>query len=145
MTVGVVNCGSEKKSFKCKAKDIYTGSLFVASRKFAQSNYEQYCILSAKHHVLLPNDEIEPYDMFLGNFSKQEKQEWWKETAKQLLEKFPEGTEFDFYVGQTYLEGVIPILENKGVKCNCYLNDLGMGYKIQWFNQHTRGTKKKLF
>lgn len=145
MRVAVINCGSGKQSVKCKAKDMYIGSLFVASRKFAQTNYEQYCILSAKYHCLLPDDLIEPYDMFLGNFNKQEKQEWGSITAKQLLEKFPEETEFDFYVGQDYLEGILPVLDKSNVIYNCYLNHLGMGYKIQWFNQHTKKVTKKLF
>ena len=145
MKVAVINCGSDKQVVKCKAKDMYVGSLFVASRKFAQSNYEQYCILSAKYHCLLPDDEIEPYDMFLGNFTKQEKQKWWSITAEQLLKKFPKNTEFDFYVGQDYLEGLLPVLDKENVKYNCYLNHLGMGYKIQWFNQHTKSAKKKLF
>lgn len=145
MKVAVINCGAEKQGIECKAKDMYIGSLFVASRKFAQTNYEQYCILSAKYHCLLPDDVIKPYDMFLGNFNKQQKQEWWSITANQLLEKFPKGTQFDFYVGQDYLEGIVPILENSNVVCNCYLNHLGMGYKIQWFNQHTKNAKRKLF
>lgn len=143
MEVAVINCGAEKQYKKCKAKDLYTGSLFVASRKFAQSNYSQYCILSAKYHVLMPDDIVKPYDMFLGNFTKQQKQEWWQETAKQLMVKFSTGTKFDFYVGQDYVEGILPILDSNNIQYECFLNHLGMGYKIQWFQQHIK--KKKLF
>ena len=76
--------------------------------------------------------------MFLGNFNKQEKQEWWEITARQLLEKFPEDTVYHFYAGKAYIEGVIPIIEKSGRKYECFLNDLGMGYKIQWFLRHTK-------
>lgn len=145
MKVGIINCGADKKSYKCKAKDLYIGNLFIASRKFVESNYTTYCILSAKYHCVNPNDILEPYDMFLGNFTKEEKQHWGEITAHQLLSNFPKDTEFDFYVSQSYLDYILPILESNNVKYNCYLNHMGLGYKIQWFNQHTKKAVKKLF
>jgi len=138
MEVAIITCGADKQNIQCPAKQMYKGSLFVASKKFAESNYGSYCILSAKYHVLMPDDIIEPYDMFLGKFSKQEKQEWWRITGQQLLEKFPEDTVYHFYAGKTYIEGVLPILDKAGRKYECFLNNLGMGYKIQWFQQHTK-------
>ena len=111
----------------------------MASRRYVESVYgNNYCILSAKYHVLMPDDMVEPYDMFLGKFKKQEKEEWWKITAGQLLENFPENTIYHFYAGQNYINGILPILQEAGRKYKCYLNDLGMGYKIQWFNQHIK-------
>lgn len=145
MKVAIINCGSDKVNKKCKAKDLYTGNLFIASRLFCESNYKEYCILSAKYHCLLPNDEVDYYDLYLGNLSKQEKADWDIITAKQLMEKFPTDTEFDFYTSKMYLEGVVPILQSNGYTCNTYLNNLGMGYKIQWFKQHTKHKTKKLF
>lgn len=147
MEVAVINCGADKQYKKCKAKDLYTGSLFVASRKYVESVYgNNYCILSAKYHVLMPDDIIEPYDMFLGNFKKQEKEEWWKISVDQLLNKFPENTVYHFYAGQDYIKGILPILQDAGRKYECYLNNLGMGYKIQWFQQSTKSKmKRRLF
>ena len=145
MKVAVINCGSAKQHKKCKAQDLYIGSLFLASQEFCKSKYDQYCILSAKYHVLLPDDIVEPYDMFLTKFSKKDKEEWSRITAEQLLTKFPEDTEFDFYVSQSYLTYVLPYLDKAKRVYNTYLNDLGMGYKIQWFQQHTTKKLKKLF
>lgn len=146
MKVAVINCGSEKVHARnVPAKDLYTGSLFVASRLFCESNYEQYCILSAKYHCLLPEDNIEYYDLYLGDLSKQEKAKWDRITAQQLIDKFPEGTEFDFYTSKMYIKGVLSILDKNGVKYATYLNDLGLGYKIQWFQQHTKKKNIRLF
>jgi len=145
MKVAVINCGSEKIHKKCKAKDLYIGSLFLASRFFCESNYDQYCILSAKYHCLLPDDEVEYYDVYLGGLSKTEKEEWYRITAEQLLSRFPEGTEFDFYTSKMYLEGLIPILDKNNIRYTTNLNNLGLGYKIQWFQQHSKKKQKKLF
>lgn len=146
MTVTVINCGADKQSKQCAAKDMYVGSLFVASRKYVESMYgKNYCILSAKYHVLFPEDIIEPYDMFLGNFKKSEKEYWWSISAEQLLNKYPKDTVFHFYVGQDYIKGILPILDKEKRKYEYYLNNLGMGYKIQWFLQHTKKKTKKLF
>lgn len=145
MKVAVINCGSDKVHKQCKAKDLYTGSLFLASRFFCESNYKQYCILSAKYHVLLPDDVVDYYDLYLGSLSKKDKDVWNKITATQLLEKFPVGTEFDFYTSKMYLEGVLPILKQNDVSYTTNLNNLGLGYKIQWFQQHTKTNNKTLF
>jgi hypothetical protein len=146
MKVAIITCGSDKQYKKCPAKEMYIGSLFVASRKYVESVYgNNYCILSAKYHLLHPDDIIEPYDMFLGKFKKEEKQEWWRITSNMLLEEFSENTEYEFYAGKDYIEGILPVLDKAGRKYNCYLNDLGMGYKIQWFQHHTKKKAKRLF
>lgn len=145
MKVAVINCGSAKQYKKCAAKDLYIGSLFVASRQFCESNYDHWCILSAKYHVLMPDDIVEPYEAFLTKFSKEDKQKWGKITAEQLLSKFPEDTEFDFYVSQSYINDTLKYLDSAGRVYNTYLNDLGMGYKIQWFKNHTTKKQKSLF
>ena len=145
MKVAVINCGSKKVHKKCKAKDLYIGSLFLASRAFCETNYDAYCILSAKYNCLLPNDEVEYYDLFLKDLSKEEKIKWDEKTANQLMERFPKGTEFDFYVSKMYIDGVLPILDKYDIKYTTNLNDLGLGYKIQWFQQHTKSNKNVLF
>lgn len=143
MKVAVINCGSEKVHKKCKAKDLYIGSLFLASRFFCESNYDKYCILSAKYHCLLPDDIVDYYDLYLGNLSKVEKQQWDLITAQQLIDKFPKGTEFDFYTSKMYIDGILPILQKNGISYTTNLNNLGLGYKIQWFQQNTKNKQQK--
>ena len=143
--VAVINCGSKKVHKKCKAQDMYVGSLFKASQKFCESNCENYCILSAKYHCLLPTDEIDYYDLYLGNLTKSEKVEWAIVTGNELMTKFPKGTEFDFYVSKMYLEELVPILNRNSIKYTINLNNLGLGYKIQWFQKHTKIHRNQLF
>lgn len=93
----------------------------------------------------MPDDIVEPYDVFFGDFTQLEKEEWWKVSSRQLLENFSENTVYHFYAGQNYIKGIIPVLQESGRQYECYLNNLRVGYKTQWFKQHTKNYKKKLF
>ena len=71
-----ITCTSEKASHRCKAKDMYTSALFKKCWEYAQTlNPDKIYILSAKHHLLNPNTEINPYNAYLGDFSEEEKKE----------------------------------------------------------------------
>lgn len=144
MKVAIINCGSSKKPYTCQARDLYTGNLFCASRKYCEDNYSQYIILSAKYHMLFPEDIISPYELYLGDLTKQEKLDWNNVVVKQIMKYFPNTTQLDFYTSKMYSEGAISILENNGYVCKTFLNDLGMGYKVQWFKNHCK-KKGKLF
>ena len=143
--VAVINCGAEKRHNASRAKDLYTGSLFVASRKYVESQYDEYIILSAKYHMCLPDDLLIPYELYLGDLSKEDKEAWVNETFSEITQQFDLDTEFDFYTSKMYQEELVPLLRNYGYTCETYLNNLGIGSKIQWFNQHTKKKIKKLF
>ena len=66
-----ITCTSEKASHRCKAKDMYTSALFKKCWEYAQTlNPDKIYILSAKHHLLNPNTEINPYNTYMGDLLK---------------------------------------------------------------------------
>ena len=63
-----LSCTKEKASSRCKAKDMYMpSSLFEKSYRYATEvlKADHIYILSAKHHLLSLNTEIEPYNQTL--------------------------------------------------------------------------------
>lgn len=148
-TVAVINCGKSKiHGNQIPAQYIYTGQLFKASKKFVEGKYNCYVILSAKYHCLLPTDLVNYYDHCLNNMSAKDRRSWYDITANQLISKFPKNTHFDFYVSQVYLKGLLPILDEHNISYSCYCNDLSLGRKISYFNNHSNSTeprKLKLF
>jgi hypothetical protein len=50
-------------------------------------NADKILVISAKHHVLELDDEIEPYDANLEDFLNVDKKKWGLEVIKQLKEK----------------------------------------------------------
>ena len=67
----LISCGSKKSEKKAKAKDLYIGSLFKNSLAYAEAlKPDKIFILSALHHLLNLDKEIEPYDVTLSNVPK---------------------------------------------------------------------------
>lgn len=67
----LISCVSRKVGHKAKAKDLYKGPLFTSSLAFGQSlKPDKIFILSALHHLLDLNKEIEPYNVTLSKIKK---------------------------------------------------------------------------
>ncbi|MCL4411678.1 hypothetical protein M1329_01980 [Candidatus Marsarchaeota archaeon] len=83
----LISCSKSKLDHRAKAIDMYTGALFRLSLQYAKTlKLDKLFILSAKHHLLDPNREIEPYDLSLKLMSKAEKAEWANIVIGQLRE-----------------------------------------------------------
>ena len=69
-TIVLISCVSRKGKIKSKAKDLYKGPLFSNSLDYAQAlRPDKIFILSALHHLLDLETEIEPYDVTLSYVS----------------------------------------------------------------------------
>lgn len=59
----VIPCGARKLDRRARAADMYVGSYHRACRRAAEAlRPDRLLILSARHGLLGPDDEIEPYD-----------------------------------------------------------------------------------
>lgn len=72
--VGLVNCGAKKRDLPeagtCAAKDLYTSGYFRDRWDYVERFCERGFILSAKHGILEPDEEIETYDAALNPSSE---------------------------------------------------------------------------
>ena len=59
----IISCGKRKSNDPAPAKDLYTGGLFHASRRYAEAQGRPWVILSALHGLLHPDSVISPYDL----------------------------------------------------------------------------------
>lgn len=72
-TVIVIGCTKKKKSYECKASEMYSESiLFSKTIEYIQSYYfDMPCvILSAKYGIIQPSALIAPYDVSMSYQSK---------------------------------------------------------------------------
>ena len=101
-----ITCTSEKASHRCKAKDMYTSALFQKCWEYAQTlNPDKIYILSAKHHLLNPNKEIDPYNAYLGDFSEEKKKEWAEEVYKEMKAAHIDfNAKTYFFAGEDYIK-----------------------------------------
>lgn len=142
----LIACVSKKGDKKTKAKDLYISSLFKSSLAYAyKQNPDKIYILSALHHLLDLDKEIEPYNVTLSNVSKDkrkaglkilstsEKKEWGKEVIKQLAEKTDlKNDNFIILAGQEYIK---PIINNISQFTNP-LKGLRQGERVKFLNDN---------
>lgn len=122
----LIACVSKKGNKKTRAKDLYISPLFSNSLAYAYSlKPDKIFILSALHHLLDLEKEIEPYDVTLSNVPKNkrkpglkvlnaiEKQDWGKKVIQQLSEKSDlKNDRFIILAGLAYIKPIIKHLKH---------------------------------
>lgn len=76
----IIGCGKDKLDRRAPAQDLYTGQLFQARRAYAEAQGHPWMIISAKYGLLLPTEEIDPYDLSLGSTGR-----LYKELLRRLV------------------------------------------------------------
>ncbi len=129
----LISCSSNKLPYKAKAKDLYIGSLFKKSFKYAKLlKPNKIFILSAKHELLDINKEIAPYNVTLNNMGVNERREWSENVLKQLeKETDTKKDNFIFLTGKKYREFISPNLKNFVVP----MEGLAIGKQLHFLNK----------
>lgn len=129
-----IGCVKRKRSVKCQAKDMYTSTLFKYSLAYAKmlTRKEKIYILSAKYGVIRLNEEIEPYELSLADFSLKDKQNWaWKCVRK--LEKI--GINFNedatFLCGENYRKHLVWKFKNAKIP----MKNLSFGNQLKFLKE----------
>lgn len=136
-TLGLISCTKKKQDHKCKASEMYSASeLFRKAYKYCEKKYDGVAILSAKHGLLLPFEEIEPYNVTLNRMSVDQVKKWSDRVFQEFLVKVDLrdlGTVY-FHAGQRYREYLIPMLEKMDINCEVPLKNLSIGRQLAWYN-----------
>lgn len=129
-----LSCTKEKASSRCKAKDMYMpSSLFEKSYRYATEvlKADHIYILSAKHHLLSLNTEIEPYNQTLNDASAEERKEWTEEVLKQMKSKHIDfNAKTYFLCGENYIE----YLEEHFKDSKSLYKGKGIGEIMHWLD-----------
>ena len=81
----LISCVSKKETEACKAKDMYVSPLFKMSWEYAkQFSPDKVFILSAEHHLLDPEQRIDPYNVTLYTFAAAERKAWAQRVLSDL-------------------------------------------------------------
>ena len=140
----LISCSNKKQDRKSKAKDLYVSDLFKKSLAYAQKlNPDKIFILSALHHLLDLDKEIEPYNVTLSYVSpknrktglkiltSKEKVEWGEKIVEQLKKEADiEKDTFIFLSGQEYIKPIVKSIKNY----EDILNGLRQGERKKFLN-----------
>lgn len=102
--IGLVGCVKEKAAVRRKAGELYTSTLYVRRRCYVLRTCSEWWILSAKHGLLHPEAEIEPYDVALKDASAAVRRDWSRrvlEAVGREIRPRP-GDVFEIHAGAEY-------------------------------------------
>lgn len=137
--IGLVSCVSKKKNGKYRAEDLYVSPLFIWSRAYVKRYYDKWFILSAKHHLLSPEQVIESYDETLVGKSSKAKKAWAEETFRQILKTIkPDEATLFIHAGMAYRKYLVSLLQAAGYKIEIPLAGLRIGEQLSWYDKQTR-------
>lgn len=133
MVIVLISCVGKKKSFKCKAKDLYDSTWFHYGWRYAQSlNPDKIFILSAKHGLVDPETQIGPYQETLNTKGNKEIQEWAAGILKVLDQKTHLNKDkFVIIAGEKYRRHLV------GAICHYEIpmDGLRIGEQLAWLKQ----------
>ena len=131
--VALVGCVAQKQERKAPARELYTSPLWRYRLAWAEQHADQVLVLSAKHHLVALDQELEPYDASLNTMSKAERLAWSTTVWGQLhLYLSVASTHFVLLAGKAYTTYLRPWLEAQAAGCEAPLRSLSIGQQIQW-------------
>ena len=139
-TLGLISCTKKKQNYPCKASEMYSASdLFRKAYTYCTKKYDNVAILSAKYGLLLPHDEIAPYDLTLKYMSSEERKAWAERVLKQMKSRLnlKDIDKVYFHAGENYREHLIPKLEEICISCEAPLKNLTFGQQKAWYKKHS--------
>lgn len=129
----IVGCGKSKADTAKPARELYTGSLFRASYRWASAQQARGAVVkiaSALHGLVDPELVVEPYEHKLTPKARQA----WVGLVREQFRADP-FVEVTILAGGEYESGLA--LAVVGIARSIYrpLNRLQVGQRLQWFKQ----------
>jgi hypothetical protein len=131
--VGLVGCVKDKGTAIAPAKDLYVSPLFRGRRRYVERSCAAWFILSAKHHLVRPEQSLAPYDESLKNKSRAEIRLW----SGQVLDALDalgldyRRTVFEIHAGDEYRSfGLVDGLLTRGARVEVPAAGLSLGRQL---------------
>jgi basic membrane lipoprotein Med (substrate-binding protein (PBP1-ABC) superfamily) len=132
----LLSCTKSKLKHKAPAQELYSASpMFKKTLEYGKSlQPDKMFILSAKHHLVPLNKELEPYDKTLKEMPADEKEQWGEETVKQMksyginLDK----DKFILLTGSEYMKPLTKYIPKSNVEKP--MEGKRMGERLKWLN-----------
>jgi Family of unknown function (DUF6884) len=101
--VCIISCTARKRGRPMRAEQLYCSDLFFKSRRYAQANFDDWLILSAKHGLVRPCDTLAPYDCKLTTLPVRERKELVERVGHQASSIFgQQNVEITSICGEEY-------------------------------------------
>lgn len=132
----LVGCVKSKRDTALPARDLYRSTLFEGRRGYAERSGAPWYVLSARWGLVRPEEEIAPYDLYLGGCSVSYRRAWGSFVVAQLAEERElGGTVVEVHAGGDYVEALRGPLRERGALLRAPLASLPLGHTLAWYRQ----------
>lgn len=137
--IGLVGCTKSKLQARSPAKQLYMASaLFRGRRRCVERTCDRWFILSAKHGLVDPDTELEPYDETLVGARRSTKRAWADRVLAALLGRVQDLPEvvFECHAGADYLDhGLADGLLSRGASVERPVDGLSLGRQLSFYGR----------
>lgn len=139
----ILGCGAEKTPTvdgPIPAKDLYTGTLFRARRKYAEASGAKWMILSAQHGLIGPETPVLYYDRRIDDLTADDRSDLQASIIKELIALFGseeaiEGKIVEMHAPAQYVELVREVVEDFRPEIETPLEGLGIGEQMAFYKK----------
>ena len=138
----LIGCGKSKVNHREAARDLYTGSLFVARRKHAELSGNAWFIISAKYGLTRPEVMLDPYDLKISQLPILDRYAWAMHTAAELLDDLPDSIDtakmlrevvVEVHAGADYAELLRDPILAAGMSFSWPVKGMSQGEQMQYY------------
>lgn len=134
----LVSCVKRKLTHRAPARCLYTSSWFRKVRNLVEGSGTRWFILSARHGLITPAVEIEPYDYTLKNAGTAERRFWAAKVLSKLLPQIRDETRIVMFAGHRYREFLMEPLRSRGIKVEVPMAHLTLGRQLAWLSEREK-------
>lgn len=141
-TIFLVSCSSEKNENAQTASELYSSDWFKKAKRYAETNSDEWFILSAKFGIVRPEEKIENYNELLNEKSSLKRRVWFARATERMMKENivdferPESCRFVILAGKSYREHFVPELEECGFAVELPLEGKGIGDQKKWLKNN---------
>ena len=140
MKIYLVSCAAKKLDGAHPAEDLYISPLFKLSKEYVKKhiqpqNGDKWFILSAKHHLLAPETEIENYNQTLNDAPKAEKMDWARKVMDNLRPLLAKTDHVVFLAGKNYTQYLIPDIGKLKIETTDILKGKRVGERLKFLRE----------
>jgi hypothetical protein len=144
----LLGCGKKKQpeGWSGFAEDLYTGSLFVAKKRYAVSTGHKWFIVSAKFGLLYRLRTVSPYEQSIEDLPPHAVLEWALELATDLLYTrdrkqqlvSPKNILIELHMGASYAKPLEPVLNAIGFQTVWPTKGMSQGQQMHWYSSRIK-------
>lgn len=132
----LVSCVARKTAGRAKARDLYQSPWFRLARRYVEKSGSPWFILSARHGLTHPDQEIAPYDETLNRMAAASRRDWADKVQRQMQEKLPAADEVVILAGKRYRENLEDYLQRRFGSVQVPMRGMRIGEQLSWLKQH---------